>query len=69
MKKIYSLILCVVVAGVVVGCGDKTPSAVEDKKLKDQFAQKEFDINKVPEKDRAMVESIMKANSGAQSKK
>ncbi len=65
MKK--NLIL-VAAMFILVGCGDKSPNAADDKKLKEDFAQKNFDINKVPEKDRAMVEGIMKAN-GAQSKK
>lgn len=62
------LLLVTIAAIIVAGCHSSEGPTTDDKKLRDDFSQKEFDINKVPEKDRARVEGIMRANGQAPKK-
>ncbi len=67
MKKLSFAAAILGAALLMIGCGEKTATKEEDAKLKADFAKKEFNLNDVPEKDRARVEAMMKANG--QSKK
>ena len=67
MKNIALVVAVALVAICALGCGEKAVTKEDDAKLKADFAKKEFNLKDVPEKDRAMVEGIMKANG--QSKK
>ncbi|MBC8136120.1 MAG: hypothetical protein H8F28_09565 [Fibrella sp.] len=50
----------------VSGCNNTASGNVEtEKKLKESFSNKEFDINKVPPEQRARVQALMGANSAA----
>ncbi len=59
------ILFAALAAFVVVGCNSEPgASPAEEKKLRDGFAKKNFDINEVPEKDRERVRAFMNANNG-----
>lgn len=60
MRNIFALISVVVLMAMTLGCSSEA-TAKDEKKLRDDFAQKEFDINKVPADKRAMIQGMIDA--------
>ncbi len=61
MKQIYMIPLVSLAVAMSVGCGSGSPSASDDKQLRESFAKKNFDIQDVPPEHRAMVQGMMDA--------